>query len=127
MSPARGDPAASLRARLAKLARERGAEFQLVLSEFAIERRATLLPSARPLVLKPAFLAAPERQTQWRAFLRRGRLDAQPDTAALADALNAFLGPPLRAVAQGEPFAAQWPAGGSWQPGTATRPGPEGG
>lgn len=80
------------------------------------ERRGTPLPSGRPLVLTRAFLAAPERQAQWRAFLRRGRLDAEPDAGALADALDAFLGPPLRALASGEPFAAEWPAGGPWNP-----------
>ena len=35
------NPAASVRARLYNLAKQRGAEFQLVLSEFAIERRGT--------------------------------------------------------------------------------------
>jgi predicted nucleotidyltransferase component of viral defense system len=36
------------------------------------ERRQTLLPAGEPSVLAAAFLADPARQTQWRAFLRRG-------------------------------------------------------
>lgn len=88
------------------------------------ERRGTTLPDARPLVLTRDFLAAPERQTQWRAFLRRGRLDAAPDAGDLADALATFLSPVLEALARGEVFAAEWRAGGPWQP--AAR-GPRGG
>ncbi len=77
-------------------------------------RRGTPLPASEPVVLTPAFLAAPERQTQWRAFLRRGRLDAPPDAAQLAAALRSFLVPVLAAAARGEPFEASWPAGGPW-------------
>jgi hypothetical protein len=55
------------------------------------ERRGTPLPETAPLLLTPGFLAAPERQTQWRAFLRRGRLDAPPDAVLLAEALRQFL------------------------------------
>jgi predicted nucleotidyltransferase component of viral defense system len=84
------------------------------------ERRSTPLPGTLPLVLKRDFLSAPERQIQWRAFLRRGRLDAEPDAGALADALAAFLGAPLQALALGEPFETEWPAGGPWNRGIDT-------
>jgi predicted nucleotidyltransferase component of viral defense system len=47
------------------------------------ERRGTQIPDTLPLVLTRDFIGAPERQTQWRAFLRRGRLDAPPDTENL--------------------------------------------
>ncbi len=78
------------------------------------DRRGTRLPAGRPLVLTREFLAAPERAAQWRAFLRRGRLSAEPDAAALADKLYAFLGPPLDALAGKTPFAGTWPPGGPW-------------
>ena len=90
------------------------------------ERRGTPLPNARPLVLTREFLAAPERQTQWRAFLRRGRLDAAPDAGELADFLAGFLSPVLRASAHGEAFTAHWPAGGPWRAGKHAREGSEG-
>lgn len=80
------------------------------------ERRGTPLPGREPLVLTPGFLAAPERQVQWRAFLRRGRLPGPPDAGALADALQAFLGPALEAGARGDTFAQTWPPGGPWTP-----------
>lgn len=79
------------------------------------ERRGTPFFEAEPLVLTRDFLAAPERQTQWRAFLRRGRLIAPPDAGDLADALQLFLGPILRAAANGEGFSPHWPPGGPWR------------
>lgn len=78
------------------------------------ERRGTALPGELPRVLTPAFLSAPERQTQWRAFLRRGRLSGTPDAARLAERLGLFAWPVLSAVARGERFDRQWPAGGPW-------------
>lgn len=79
------------------------------------ERRRAPLSAAEPLVLTREFLGAPERQQQWRAFLRRGRLEAPPDAAQLAEALQQFLGPVLAAIARGETFSASWPSGGPWQ------------
>lgn len=86
MSPAKQptDLAASVRARLLNLARQRG-------------------------------VAAPERQVQWRAFLRRGRLPGPPDAGVLVDALRAFLWPVLEACARGDAFVMRWPPGGPWQ------------
>ncbi len=79
------------------------------------QRRLTPLPDSRPLVLTREFLAAPERRTQWRAFLRRGRLDAPPDAGELAESLQRFLWPVLGAISQGETFAEIWPPGGPWR------------
>ena len=78
------------------------------------ERRRTPFRDSEPLVLTRDFLTAPERQTLWRAFLRRGRLDGPPDAGELADALRRFLGPVLAAAGRGETFSAAWPAGGPW-------------
>lgn len=85
------------------------------------ERRRTPLPDVDPLVLSRGFLAAPERQTQWRAFLRRGRLPGPQDAGELAEALRRFLGPVLAALVQGEVFPRTWPAGGPWQAATGVR------
>jgi predicted nucleotidyltransferase component of viral defense system len=80
------------------------------------DRRKTPLPDDEPLVLAPGFLSAPERQAQWRAFLRRGRLDGPPDTTRLAEQLRVFLRPALAAAARGEAFERHWAAGGPWTP-----------
>jgi hypothetical protein len=77
-------------------------------------RRGTPFPGSEPLVLAPDFLAAHERQTQWRAFLRRGRLDAPVDVSEIGRLLRDFLGPVLQAAARGEGLTLEWPAGGPW-------------
>lgn len=78
------------------------------------ERRGTPIPDERPLVLTREFLGAPERQMQWRAFLRRGRLEGPVETGELVDALWRFMGPVLRAARGDGAFTATWPAGGPW-------------
>lgn len=80
------------------------------------DQRRTSLPAAMPTVLTPVFLTAPERQTQWRAFLRRGRLDGPPNATDLAERLGTFLWPVLDAAARGEPLALSWSPGGPWTP-----------
>lgn len=79
------------------------------------ERRGTPLPDGEPLVLTREFLASPERQTQWRAFLRRGRLGGPSNASELADQLRRFLGPLLLARSRGEAIPLTWPAGGPWR------------
>jgi hypothetical protein len=82
-------------------------------------RRGTPFPNGEPLVLTREFLGAPERQAQWRAFLRRGRLAAPPDAGELADGLRRFLGPVLDGAARAAAFDASWPPGGPWTKGKA--------
>ena len=77
-------------------------------------RRQTPFPDGEPLVLSPGFLAAPEREVQWRAFLRRGRLEAPPDAGELAKDLRRFLLPVLTAAARGGEYEATWRPGGPW-------------
>jgi hypothetical protein len=79
------------------------------------KRRGTPLPDSEPLVLTREFLAASERQMQWRAFLRRGRLEAPPDIGKLAEILREFIKPTIQAAAQGRKFASQWRPGGPWR------------
>lgn len=78
-------------------------------------RRSTPFPESDPLVLTRKFLTAPERQILWRAFLRRGRLQAPPDAGEMADVLRSFLMPVISAAARGESLRANWPPGGPWQ------------
>lgn len=80
------------------------------------ERRGTAFPEGEPAILTPGFLSAPERQTQWRAFVRRGRLQAPEDASELTKELRRFLLPLLDALQQGAPFDATWPLGGPWSP-----------
>jgi predicted nucleotidyltransferase component of viral defense system len=77
-------------------------------------RRGTDIGAWLPLALTPAFSADAEKQVQWRAFLRKGRLDRAPqELAAVCDAIAAFLGPVLMAAgAAANP--GHWSAGGPW-------------
>jgi len=79
------------------------------------ERRGTPLPEAPPHALSTDFLGAPEQEAQWRAFVRRSRLQAPPDGTTLARALQPFLEPVLVAALRGEDFRATWTPGGPWR------------
>ena len=63
---------------------------QSVQATFA--RRETSLPEETPLALTETFSTDPEKQLQWNAFRRKGRL-AAPELVDLIDGLSAFLAP----------------------------------
>jgi predicted nucleotidyltransferase component of viral defense system len=72
-------------------------------------RRQTSLPAAVPVTLTAAFAEDAEKQTQWRAFLGRTRLDDAPnDLSELIDSLREFLWPPTAAAANGSAFGSSW-------------------
>lgn len=79
-------------------------------------RRRTPLPTEDPLALSAAFAEDRIKQTQWKAFVRKGRLlveaPALPDVIGL---LRGFLMPPIKALVEGRAFEMKWPAGGPWR------------
>ena len=77
-------------------------------------RRATTLPNDRPTALQATFAESPEKQVQWRAFLRRTRLAGDLDLAQVVADIDAFLWPAVNLEI--EPTATLWPAGGPWGP-----------
>ena len=84
--------------------------------EATFRHRGTAIPDELPLALTTAFMADPSRAVQWRAFLRRSRLDAEPDPAHVAEAIQVFLWPLLCAVRDAVPFTQMWKPGGPWTP-----------
>ncbi len=93
------DVAASVRARLLNLARE----------------RKTDLPAGAPTALTPEFYEDDGKLKQWAAFLARTRLDA----ASLQDValrISAFLLPVLDALRAAGEFDVAWKPGGPWSP-----------
>jgi len=78
-------------------------------------RRATPLPNGLPYAFTSDFTSDRVKQTQWRAFLKRGRFVEEPppfpDVTAL---IRDFVMPPLQATASSETFEVNWKAGGSW-------------
>jgi hypothetical protein len=69
-----------------------------------------------PVALTAAFAADPSKQTQWRAFLRKSRLeDAPAELQEVVDALGAFLLPVAEAAHGGRAFNRAWRAPGPWE------------
>mgnify|MGYP002623596869 FL=1 len=79
------------------------------------ERRKTALPEKPPLALTAEFAEDDQKRTQWKAFIRKGKLDDAPETLSeVTQQLQAFLMPPVHAIVTGAEFDAKWTAGG-WQ------------
>ena len=80
------------------------------------KRRQTSLPIMVPLGLSEEFATDTVKITQWRAFLKRGRLKYQePNLATVVEAVRQFLMPPASAAASGKSFVAEWPKAGPWR------------
>jgi hypothetical protein len=87
------------------------------------ERRGTAIPTEAPPALDEAFAGDAVKEAQWRAFLRRGRLDNVPaNLTDVTERLAAFLLPPASSAARGEAFRRRWGRGkggrgeGGWEP-----------
>jgi hypothetical protein len=66
-----------------------------------------------PPALGDAFARDGDKQAQWRALLKRGRLDHAPaELSTVTERLAAFLMPPARAGALGDMVSGGW--GGGW-------------
>lgn len=79
------------------------------------ERRRTPLPEAPPLALTAEFAEDRGKQTQWRAFASRARLDlGEHKLGEVVALLREFLMPPTVAATRRKSFASFWPAGGPW-------------
>lgn len=86
------------------------------------ERRHTPVPFEVPTALTAAFVENSTKQTQWRAFLRKGRLEAEGKSLEeVIIFLRRFLMPPTLAIADGKRFTMRWLAGGPWRAGRAKR------
>ena len=80
------------------------------------DRRQTALPERPPLALTNTFAGDRPKQTQWRAFLRKGKLTAEPIALpAVIQVLAPFLMPPSAAIRAGRPFPMHWPPSGPWE------------
>ena len=81
-------------------------------------RRATDLPTRTPIALTPAFHSTPVKHTQWRAYLRKGRVQgAVPELDVIASRIHAFVMPVVGSLTAGEEFLHRWRPGGPWVPG----------
>lgn len=86
-----------------------------IATTFATRERAIPAIPAAPIALTPAFAAEPGKEQQWRAFLKRSRLEPIGDgLASVIDALARFLGPVVSALTDGRPFTGTWHGPGPW-------------
>jgi predicted nucleotidyltransferase component of viral defense system len=79
------------------------------------ERRGTEFPIGPPLALSDEFAADATKNTQWRAFLRKGSLAAGDATFAdVVRFLRTFLGPITENTSKGAAFSGTWKPAGPW-------------
>lgn len=67
-----------------------------------------------PVALTPRFADDPEKNIQWRGFIRKSRLDHLPNLAEVILTVAAFLRPVVAAVAASHSFSGKWIAPGPW-------------
>lgn len=79
------------------------------------DRRGTKLPEATPLALTGEFAEDRQKQTQWKAFLRKNQLGLQDQTfTEITAGLSKFLLPPLEVLMSHRQFDQTWSPGGPW-------------
>lgn len=78
---------------------------------------------ANPIGLTEEYVADPARAIQWRAFVRRSRLDSGSELGEIVGQVRRFAQSPLSAAARETPFDLEWQPGGPWTlgPGTTDR------
>ncbi|MBI4744600.1 MAG: nucleotidyl transferase AbiEii/AbiGii toxin family protein [Actinobacteria bacterium] len=80
------------------------------------EHRKTDLPIGKPLFAEEIYDEKSDRQTLWRAFLRKGDIKYAPDKlATTAKEIEKFLVEPLNALNKRIEFSKEWKASGSWR------------
>lgn len=68
-----------------------------------------------PVAFTPAFTTDPDKQVQWRAFVRRLPQDPAPPTLEVAvRGVAALLQPIVQAMVQGQDFEQRWQPSGPW-------------
>jgi hypothetical protein len=79
-------------------------------------QRGTPLPTSPPAALTESFFADPTKQAQWKAFLRKGRLEAEARVLdEVVKEIADFLLPPAYETASGASFGKNWMPGGPWR------------
>jgi hypothetical protein len=79
------------------------------------KRRSTPLPEVLPMAFTNEFSKNEQKQTQWRAFVRKSRPEQVPgDFDEIIDDLMVFLVPLLEALRRDDYFRLTWTEGGPW-------------
>jgi hypothetical protein len=75
-------------------------------------RRTTIV--SEPVGLTAKFADDPAKKAQWRAFIRKSRLDASADLGEVVFAVANFLEPVASALSAERSFSGEWTAPGPW-------------
>lgn len=76
-------------------------------------RRGTQLPGETPVALTEQYYDMPDRQRQWQAYLKKGRIVGVPERLAeVALGIARFVMPLVEALRSRSPIPGQWPRGG---------------
>lgn len=82
----------------------------------AFDRRRTALPAAVPIGLTDSFGQHPEKLAQWRAFVKRGKLNSgSANLPEVVTRLHDFLMPLVNALSSSDSFAGQWLPRQGWK------------
>jgi len=93
-----------------------GATLAASISATFSRRSSAELLATWPVALTTSFYGDAARSDQWRRYLSRMKLrEASVDFTTIGSRVIAFLESPVQAVSGGNPFAAEWPAGGPWR------------
>lgn len=82
--------------------------------EATFRRRNTPLPSDTPNGLTQEFTGDETKRKQWRAFLRKNRIDDSTDLEETAKQIENFLMPVVKALLSGKHFSAHWSPAQGW-------------
>ena len=78
-------------------------------------RRSTPLPADLPMAFKDEFRKDGQKQTQWRAFVRKSKPEnVSGDIDAVIGDVATFLTPVMEAAREGGTWKVFWPPGGPW-------------
>ena len=80
------------------------------------EHRKTSFPKDRPLFAEEIYDEKSDRQTLWKAFLKKGDIKNAPEKLrTTAIKIEAFLVNPLDSIDKGQRFNQEWKAPGTWK------------
>lgn len=79
-------------------------------------RRGTPLPTEKPIALTEEFHQHPNKQSQWKAFIKARNLDNTIlDLSRITEEIQHFLLPLVSALTENKPFDKNWLPGGPWK------------
>lgn len=80
------------------------------------KRRDTDIPKEPPIAFSEEFSKDSAKNTQWKAFLRKGKLaSGEADLQIVVGDIWKFVGPLVDVLSKGESFSGNWKPGGPWQ------------